>query len=105
MVRMDWFISNFIGGVKLKVNPEDSEAATAILNQPIPNSFEVEGIGEYQQPHCPQCRSLDTAFEELNKPLAYASAYLRVPIPLHSKLWKCKACGYEWEDVVPVQPS
>lgn len=98
MVRMDWFISNLIGGIRLKVKTEDTEAAIAILNQPIPENFEVEGIGNYQQPHCPQCQSLDTTFEELNKPLAYTSAYLSLPIPLHSKLWKCQSCGCEWQN-------
>jgi hypothetical protein len=98
MVRMDWFISNLIGGIKLKVKSEDSEVASAILDQPILANFGVEGIGNYQQPHCPECQSLDTTFEELNKPLAYTSAYLSLPIPLHSKLWRCQACGYEWND-------
>ena len=27
MVRMDWFISNLLGGIKLQVAPEDAEAA------------------------------------------------------------------------------
>ena len=36
IVRLDWFISNLIGGIKLRVRPEDLEAAEEILNQPIP---------------------------------------------------------------------
>ena len=31
MVRMDWFISNLLGGVKLQVRPEDVAEATEIL--------------------------------------------------------------------------
>ncbi len=34
MVRMDWFISNFLGGVKIKVRTEDFRAALLILNSP-----------------------------------------------------------------------
>ena len=97
MVRMDWFISNLLGGVKLFVSQEDAEEAVAILDQPIPENFEVEGVGEYQQPHCPQCGSLDVSFEELNKPLAYSSAYLSVPLPLHNQGWACHACKHKWE--------
>jgi hypothetical protein len=41
MVRMDWFISNFIGGVKLQVKLEDAVAATEILDQPVPEEFEA----------------------------------------------------------------
>jgi hypothetical protein len=73
MVRMDWFISNLLGGVKLLVKPEDAEAAVEILNQPIPEDFDVEGVGNYQSPECPKCGSLDVSFQELNKPVAYTS--------------------------------
>jgi Putative prokaryotic signal transducing protein len=34
MVRMDWFISNLLGGVKLMVQPGDFSKASEILNQP-----------------------------------------------------------------------
>ena len=100
MVRMDWFISNFVGGVKLQVKPEDGEAANAILEQPIPEQFELDDLGEYQQPECPKCGSLDTVFEALNKPIAYTSAWIGVPIPVHQEGWQCKSCGYHWDDEV-----
>lgn len=34
MVRLDWFISNLLGGVKLLVDPEDFLEATRYLNEP-----------------------------------------------------------------------
>src|SRR5258706_14555841 len=46
MIRMDWFISNLLGGIKLKVRAEDADAASEILNQPIPEMLDVEGVGE-----------------------------------------------------------
>jgi len=98
MVRLDWFISNLLGGAKLLVSPEDVEDANAVLNQPIPESLDVEGVGEYQQPHCPVCKSLDVGFEELNKKIAYSSAYLGVPLPVHRKAWRCNDCSNEWQD-------
>ena len=85
MVRMDWFISNRLGGVKLAVNQEDVEAANAILDEPMPETLDVEGFGEYEQPRCPECQSLDVNFEQLNRKVAYTSAWLGVPIPLHTK--------------------
>lgn len=97
MVRMDWFISNLLGGIKLLVKPEDVESASQILDQPIPEDFAVEGVGDYQSPRCPNCQSLDVSFEELNKPVAYASAYMGLPFPLHRKAWKCHSCRREWE--------
>jgi hypothetical protein len=41
MVRLDWFISNLLGGVKLQVRHEDAEVAKQILEQPIPENFDV----------------------------------------------------------------
>jgi hypothetical protein len=34
MVRMDWFISNLLGGIKLQVKKEDAEEALALLGEP-----------------------------------------------------------------------
>ena len=40
MVRLDWFISNLLGGVKLMVDPEDFAEASRLLNEPAPQDFE-----------------------------------------------------------------
>ena len=40
MVRMDWFISNLLGGVKLLVDAEDFAEASRVLNEPAPSEFE-----------------------------------------------------------------
>lgn len=98
MIRLDWFYSNLLGGIKLKVQPEDVDAATEILNQPIPETIDVDGVGEYEQPKCPACGSLDVAFRELNEFVSYGSAYLGVPVPIHKKAWTCHACRHEWKD-------
>jgi hypothetical protein len=65
MVRLDWFISNLLGGVKLQVRPEVAALAEEILEQPIPENFEVTGIGEYEQPRGPNCGSLDVNFQDV----------------------------------------
>lgn len=98
IVRLDWFISNLVGGVKLLVKPEDAEAAREILDQPVPPTFDVGDSSEYQQPSCPKCGSYNVSFEELNKKVAFATAYFGVPLPLKKKVWKCSACGAEWRD-------
>ena len=99
LVRLDWFISNFIGGIKLQVHPKDVEAATQILDQPIPAEFGYEGATAYEQPRCPKCYSLDISFEDLNKPVAYTTAYFGVPIPLARETWICHTCGRRWEEI------
>ena len=97
MVRLDWFISNLLGGVKLQVRPEDASVAEEILSQPIPENFDVPGIGEYEQPRCPKCQSLDVNFQEV-APAAYLSAAVSVPFPFHRRAWRCHSCDAEWED-------
>ncbi|HKD83166.1 MAG TPA: hypothetical protein VKB58_00365 [Terriglobales bacterium] len=98
VVRMSWFWSNLVGEIKLCVRAEDADAAVELLSQPIPAAFEVEDGGSFQQPTCPQCHSLDISYETLNKPVAYASAWIGVPIPLPRKRWKCHACRAEWQE-------
>ncbi len=104
MIRMDWFISNLLGGIKLKVRAEDAEAAREILNQPIPEMLEVEGVGDFEQPKCPLCQSLDVGCDELNKGISYLTAYAGVPIPVHQKGWVCHSCGNKWEEQGGAEP-
>jgi len=35
MVRMDWFISNLLGGIKLEVKKDDLEESLALLSEPF----------------------------------------------------------------------
>jgi hypothetical protein len=98
MVRLDWFWSNAVGGVQLRVAPSDADAANEILMQPIPEGFDVPGVGEYQQPHCPNCQSLDVTFKELNRPASYLTMTLSVPVPIYRRAWRCHSCNVEWED-------
>jgi hypothetical protein len=98
LVRLDWFVSNFIGGVKLCVHPEDVADAQRLLDEPILEGLYIEGIGLYENPRCPQCQSLDINFQELDRPIAYISAFLRVPMPVQRKAWRCHGCNAEWEE-------
>ena len=98
LVRLDWFISNFIGGVKLNVHVADEANARKLLDEPILEGLYVQGVGLYEQPRCPKCQSLDVNYQELDRPIAYMSAFLHVPIPVQRPAWNCHACGAEWED-------
>jgi hypothetical protein len=98
LVRLDWFISNFIGGIKLKVSAPDVINAQKVLDEPILEGLYVHGVGLYEQPRCPKCQSLDVNFQELNRPIAYMSAFLRVPMPVQRPAWHCQSCDAEWED-------
>jgi len=105
LVRMDWFWSGLLGGVKLWVRQQDLEAAKELIDQNAPENFDVEGVGAFSQPHCPQCQSIDISFRELNKRVAFVSAYFGLPIPLKRRGWKCHACGHSWPDPGEVEHS
>jgi len=98
LVRLDWFISNFIGGIKLNVRPADESNARTLLDEPILEGLYVQGVGLYEQPRCPKCQSLDVNFQELDRPIAYMTAFLHVPMPVQRPAWHCHACDAEWED-------
>ncbi len=98
LVRLDWFISNFIGGIKLNVRAADVENAKILLDEPILEGLYVQGVGLYEQPRCPNCQSLDVNFQELDRPIAYMSAFLRLPMPVQRPAWRCHACDAEWAD-------
>ena len=96
MVRLDWFILNLLGGVKLQSSQDDAAVAEEILSQPIPENFDVPGIGEYEQPRCPKCQSLDVNFQEV-APAAYLSTAFSMPIPFQRRAWRCRSCNAEWK--------
>ncbi|MGZ4824967.1 MAG: hypothetical protein ACXVZT_10125 [Terriglobales bacterium] len=100
MVRLDWFYSNAIGGIRLCVREPEAARAFEVLNHP-PESFALEedpGIADYQHPRCPQCRSRDVKVGGSNTAAAYVTMWAGVPIPLHTLRWKCNHCGQRWEE-------
>jgi hypothetical protein len=46
IIRMDWFLSNALGGVKLRVREEDVEVATALLDRSREDASEDQNQGE-----------------------------------------------------------
>jgi len=100
LVRMDWLLSNAIGGIRLQVAEPDVEAAKALLEEPIPPDFTEEEVGEpYEQPRCPRCYSLDIAFERIDRFWTYGLwLLLSFPLVIRKNNWKCHTCGIEWAD-------
>lgn len=103
ILRMDWLWSLGLGEVKLWVRAEDKDVA-ALLDQDWIESFVVGGVGDYIQPRCPNCGSLNISYRNLLRRLAYFSLFLCwlvsivPPIALHELAWRCYASGHLWED-------
>src|SRR6266852_7657611 len=104
-IRMDWFWSNLLGRIKLCVRKADADAASSLLEQGVPERFDVEGVGEYQQPRCAMCQSLEISFQGLNKAVDYTRALMGGPRPLHRSLWECGACGHQWPESAEKPPN
>ena len=108
MVRMGWFISNGLGGIKLLVRKEDTDEALAVLGEPVSEAFEVDGVGSYEQPRCPRCESFDITHQAgLDKRFALPALWALggIPIPVPRNEWKCQSCGAEWQEVESDEPG
>jgi hypothetical protein len=98
IVRLDWFWSNAMGGVRLQVEDNDVEHALALLSEEIPAGFIAEETGEaYKQPECPNCHSRDVSFEPFNKAIALVLLQFTLPVWIPKKSWICEDCRHEWK--------
>jgi hypothetical protein len=96
-VRLEWQISNFIGGIRLQVDQSDLEEAETILSMPIPESISIPDQPDFEQPRCPRCSSTNITWERQGRKAALLSLYLfSLPLPRGSESWMCNACQLRW---------
>ena len=99
VVRLDWFYSNAVGGIRLELRPEDKARAEELLSQPTPQTIAFDGHEEYAQPRCPRCGSIDITFEGRARSAALVSiTMLGLPLPLGVAAWRCNGCDCLWCD-------
>ncbi len=98
IIRTDWLWSNLVGGVKLRVQQEDLDAAAQLLDQTPLESFAVQGVGDFEQPRCPRCLSLGISFANLHKPAAAAGLFVGAPLAISDPIWTCNSCGNQWQE-------
>ncbi len=94
LVRMDWFLANAVGGVKLKVSEEQAEEAFRVL---FTDKYKAPGEGE---PKCPKCGSGDVNVVDPDKGFRLAALWaFALPTPRVEEVhWKCAHCGAAWVD-------
>lgn len=99
LVRLDWQMSNLVGGIRLQVGAADVEAAEAVLAQPIPDSIDIPDQPDFEQPRCPRCNSTDISWERQGRKAALLLLYLfALPAPRGSESWRCSNCDLRWAD-------
>src|SRR5882672_281861 len=99
IVRLNWFLSNAVGGMRLQVEVTNREAAVSLLTEDIPADFTVDEVGEeYQQPECPTCHSRDVTFRPIFKGIALLALWLvSLPVWIPKRSWHCEKCGHNWK--------
>lgn len=99
IVRLNWFWSTAVGGVKLQVSEDDVQTATGLLHMPVPPGFEPDEVGEkYESPRCPECGSQDISYRAPQRWMSLVLLWftgLPVYIPAGSQ-WRCEECGAQW---------
>jgi len=102
VIRMDWLWSYPLGEIKLRVRDGDASSGDEILKpseKPL-ERFDVPGVGEYVQPRCPNCDSLDLRHDPLAR-AAYATFFSSLFVaffllffrPARRFGWECLNCG------------
>ncbi|WP_419804305.1 DUF2007 domain-containing protein [Terriglobus sp.] len=94
-VRLDWQISNFIGGMRLQVQQQDENAARLVLLQSLPTEMPAEpGSTLEPEEHCPSCGSPDVHRVERGVGLRATALWLfALPLPRGARFWRCLHCG------------
>ena len=100
LVRVDWLLSNAVGGVKVMVPCWEAEHARDVL-RPQPRLVVVAergapGDGEMI---CPHCRCDDVYYSRYNRRVAGVFMLLfGFLIPWRDRRWACTRCGYQWKE-------
>ncbi len=100
LVRVDWLLSNAVGGVKLMVPRAEIERARDAL-RPRPRLVVVHGRGDENDGEmiCPRCRCDDVYYSRYSRRVAgIFILLLGFLIPWRHRHWACTQCGYEWKE-------
>jgi hypothetical protein len=106
LVRMDWFYSNLVGGMRLQVAEGEEAAAREILEEGAPGTITYGEAEVYVQPTCPKCGSAEiTLGSGTERGRSLVALYvLAIPVPPREATWLCEACGARWVDTGNGEP-
>lgn len=98
-VRLDWQISNFIGGMRLQVPEQDRDAALAVLDQSPWSEVQQEANTLVTGELCPFCASPEVHRMERGIGVRAAALWLfALPLPRGARYWKCDNCNRQFSE-------
>lgn len=100
LIRVDPFLSNAIGGVKIMVPQWEVERAKDAL-RPQPQLVVVANDNDPPDGEmiCPRCRSYDVYYRRYSRRISSIFILLfGFMIPWRDRRWSCTQCGYEWKE-------
>lgn len=99
LVRVDWLLSNAIGGVKLMVPVWEADHAKDIL-RPRPRLLVAAEPESDEEMICPRCHTDDVYFTRsyAHRAAAFFVILLGMVLPIRHRRWTCKQCGYSWKE-------
>jgi predicted RNA-binding Zn-ribbon protein involved in translation (DUF1610 family) len=106
LVRMDWFYSNLIGGMRLQVDEREEATARELLEEGAPGTITYGPEEVYVQPTCPKCGSHEINLGDgTERGRSLLALYvLAIPVPPREAAWHCEACGAQWADAENGEP-
>lgn len=99
LVRLDWFVSQAVGGVKLLVAESEAGRAAEILRRraELPEIGLVTDSDAAGAPTCPRCRSANLSYERWSRSgFVGTLLLLGFPIPIPQPRWRCGRCKAIW---------
>jgi rubredoxin len=99
LVRVDWLLSNAIGGVKLMVPVWEADQAKDVL-RPRPRLVVAAGPESEEEMICPRCHTDDVYYTRTFNHFGAGLVVLLLGmvLPIRRRRWTCKQCGYAWKE-------
>ena len=98
LAGVQWLYSFAIGGVKVKVEESDYEAARESLRSGSSEVLESlpENLRPSREDACPSCGSFALGSSRVQRIAAAASLATSLPLIAWRRQWRCRSCGHAW---------
>lgn len=99
-IRMDFFYSQLLGGVRLYVHKDDFDKATALLEETIEPPIDPTVPADpapFKAPACPKCRDRNVYDDRRPRLVTLVGFYLGLPLAFFRRQSRCANCGHTWK--------